>query len=160
MEVLGAVAIVAIGVLIAWLAGGLQFGARPVADVLQARGSSEAHVELSAALDQSTLQQMIDDLSRIESYPTWRAIAYGVGLLNRYGVPLDAPGLTFEGATVHLVRPGDTWTSIAEEKLGDGDLWPILVLLNQEIAEELSEELIVGTVVRVPLLHQEGESSP
>ncbi len=157
IEVLGAVAIVVVAVLLAWQTGGLEFGihrpeeADPTeTEIAQARGVTATGFIESDVPDDVTLQRMIEDLARIETYPTWRAIAHGIGLLNAYGVPLDAPALGFEAITVHIVQAGDTWQSIASATLGDEALWPVLVLLNREWV--IDSDLAEGVVVRVPQL--------
>jgi len=159
----GAIAMIVIVILLAWRTGGLEFGIhRPeetdtgATGIVQARGAVVSDSVQSALLDDLTPQRMIDDLARIEAYPTWRAIAHGISLLSGYGVPLDAPVLAFEGTTVHIVRAGDTWQSIAAATLGDEALWPVLVLLNREWV--VDRNLVEGGVVRVPQLPQGGES--
>ncbi|MBN1859611.1 hypothetical protein JW848_10495 [Candidatus Bipolaricaulota bacterium] len=165
IEALGVVAIIAVGGLIAWRAGALEFGVRPIPDavpetteVLQPRGLSEARVEIAEPAIESALQGMIDDLGRLDAYPAWRAIAYGIGLLNRYGVPLESPVLSFEATEIYIVHAGDTWQSIAEDTLGDEALWPILVLLNREWAIE--QDLPEGAVIRIPLSAGEEGGAP
>lgn len=162
---LAAAAIVAIGLLAAWRAGALEFGMRPAPDagpetteLLQPRGSAEEPVGIAAPLIELELPRMIDDLGRFDGYPAWRAIAYGIGLLNRYGVPLESPLLSFEATTIYVVRRGETWPEIAATTLGDEALWPVLVLLNEEWVTD--RELSEGAVVRIPLAAVEDEVAP
>ena len=91
---------------------------------------------------------LMAEIGTYSEYPLERAIAYSIGLLHRMDVPLGADSMSFETASVYVVRSGDTWESVADRLLGDGRLWPILALLNP--AEARLGELLTDHVLRVP----------
>ncbi len=159
----GLVAAMLAAFLVAWRGDMFQaedgsIGAPTRLEILQPRGVAEAIVDAARERSEFTAEQLISDLEQLGSYPSWRAIAHGIGLLNRYGVALDSPKLAFEGTTIHIVHVGDTWQSIAADALGDESLWPILVLLNREWAVE--KDLSDGAVLRIPQSVPEGELAP
>lgn len=125
----------------------------PAARVTPASGARTTLAAPSAALSPTVAEltpaTFVRDVQAYQAYPAHRAAAYTIGLLRRYGVPLDAPALAFASATVYVAEPGDTWELVAERTLGDAALWPIVVLLNLELTSD-GAFVPAGTYVRVP----------
>ncbi len=104
---------------------------------------------VSQPLSAATPQALVATIDSLSGYPYWRAAATILGLLRSAGVPLDHPSVAFEHARAYVVRPGDTWESIAQEELGESALWPLVVLLNRD-ATVSGEPPALGRVLRLP----------
>ena len=94
-------------------------------------------------------QGLVRALHAFDEYPPHRAAAYTIGLLCQYGVPLSSAALAFDAATIYVAEPGDTWKTVAVKTLGDGGLWPMIVLLNLELTTD-GEFVPPGAYLRVP----------
>jgi hypothetical protein len=101
---------------------------------------------LSATLDPRGL---VRALHVFDEYPPNRAAAYTIGLLRQVGVPLSSAAMAFDAATIYVAESGDTWETVAVKTLGDGGLWPMVVLLNLELTAD-GEFVPPGTYLRVP----------
>ena len=49
----------------------------------------------------------------------------------------------------YISLPGDTWETIAEDRLGHGSLWPLLWALNRDLVP-LREPIPAGVPVTIP----------
>ncbi|MEW5825426.1 MAG: zf-HC2 domain-containing protein [Candidatus Bipolaricaulota bacterium] len=116
----------------------LPAGARAV----EAPGAAEEAAPLTPAA-------FAREAATFSEYPAFRAAAYTIGLLRKYGVPLEAPSLAFRSATIYIAEPGDTWERVAERALGDPALWPIVLLLNLDLSPD-GAFVPPGTYLRVP----------
>jgi hypothetical protein len=116
----------------------------------QARGTATLlaprRTTLSEGLDPPGL---VRSLHTFDEYPPSRAAAYTIGLLRQYGVPLSSAAIAFDAATIYIAESGDTWETVAVKTLGDGGLWPMVVLLNLELTTD-GEFVPPGTYLRVP----------
>jgi nucleoid-associated protein YgaU len=70
------------------------------------------------------------------------------------GAGLQADGvvgpMTWEALGVLLVEPGDTLSGIAQERLGNADLWPDIFHLNEELLDD-PDRIFPGQVLVLPL---------
>ena len=96
-------------------------------------------------------EDVVDLVDSMAEYDLARAMAMAIGRLNLAGVPLGLSAMAFDTQMAHSVAEGETWKTIAREELGDEQLWPILVLLNLDIARA-GRHLSVGTFLRIPNL--------
>jgi hypothetical protein len=94
-------------------------------------------------------QGLVRALHAFDEYPPHRAAAYTIGLLRQVGVPLSSAAIAFDAATIYVAESGDTWETVAVKTLGDGALWPMVVLLNLELTTD-GEFVPPGTYLRVP----------
>ncbi len=69
------------------------------------------------------------------------------------GAGLDADGivgpLTWQALVVHLIEEGETLSAIAQEELGDRDLWPDIFDLNRELLDD-PDKIFPGQVLVLP----------
>ncbi|MCD6495348.1 zf-HC2 domain-containing protein [Candidatus Bipolaricaulota bacterium] len=106
-----------------------------------------------AAIVALTPRSLVDKLDSLAGYEPWRATAFVIGYLRAAGIPLDSASLVFEHQTTYITQSGDTWRTVAQEALADGDLWPIIILLNHNRTQH-GEFPPVGTILRIPALAQ------
>ena len=70
------------------------------------------------------------------------------------GAGLQADGvvgpMTWEALGIHLVRTGDTLSGIAQERLGNGDLWPDIFDLNRELLND-PNKIFPGQILVLPV---------
>jgi len=115
-----------------------------------ARGTASPVAGTTSMLsDKLDPQGLVRALHAFDEYPPHRAAAYTIGLLCQYGVPLSSAALAFDAATIYIAEPGDTWKTVAAKALGDGGLWPIILLLNLELTSD-GEFVPPGAYLRVP----------
>jgi hypothetical protein len=115
-----------------------------------ARGTASPVAGTTSILsDKLDPQGLVRALHAFDEYPPHRAAAYTIGLLRQVGVPLSSAAIAFDAATIYIVEVGDTWETVAVRALGDGRLWPMVVLLNLELTTD-GEFVPPGTYLRVP----------
>jgi hypothetical protein len=127
---------------------GMSDSAAPASSL--ARGTASPAPRTTSILsDELDPQGLVRALHAFDEYPPHRAAAYTIGLLCQYGVPLSSAALAFDAATIYIAEPGDTWKTVAAKTLGDGGLWPIILLLNFELTSD-GEFVPPGAYLRVP----------
>jgi nucleoid-associated protein YgaU len=97
-----------------------------------------------------TPESFVQRLEEMKDYEPWRAIAFTIGYLHAEGVPLGDDSLAFKHQTTYVVREGDTWGAVAQQALGNEELWPIIILLNHDRTVN-GEIPPPGTILRVPI---------
>jgi hypothetical protein len=127
---------------------GTEDSAAPVKSL--ARGTASPAAGTASILsDKLDPQGLVRALHAFDEYPPHRAAAYTIGLLRQVGVPLSSAAMAFDAATIYVAESGDTWETVAVKTLGDGALWPMVVLLNLELTTD-GEFVPPGTYLRVP----------
>lgn len=92
------------------------------------------------------LRAIVDVAEGIDA--AWQRTLYVTGELERYGVRIP-DSLDLATTTAYVVREDDTWRSIAEETLGEVELWPLLFLLNADRLPT-DDEPEPGTELAIP----------
>lgn len=115
-----------------------------------ARGTASPVAATPSTLSDSLdARGLVRALHAFDEYPPNRAAAYTIGLLRQIGVPLSSAAIAFDAATSYVAEAGDTWETVAVKTLGDGALWPMVVLLNLERTTD-GEFVPPGTYLFVP----------
>lgn len=115
--------------------------------VLNSReGTNQSSYAFPQQVTVEDMKALLDQARSIND--EWRRALLLSSFLESKGLRLPGTA-TVDRVEAYTAQAGDTWESVAKEKLGDPSLWPILWLLNAEEASSQSE-LSPGKSLIVP----------
>jgi len=106
---------------------------------------------LTGSIDALSAAELDEAVERFREMPTGRGIAFAISFLHQAGFDFTEQIVGFTSQRTYLPQADGSWTSIAASQLGDEALWPLLFLLNEDVADG-PEAPRSGVLLRIPVL--------